>query len=643
VNDFLQQFLLESRELAEQATAALLSLERAPHDAEQLGTVFRAMHTLKGGAGIVDFFAMERAVHAAEDLLTAARAGRRTMDATAVGDCLACVDQVLQWLDTLEETGELPGGAEQDADGIVARFERDTGEDASPSASVPPDPSADGDSAGVSAGSYASDRLPARARDVLAAQIALVHGASGGSHGHLLSAAVTAANLLRAFDRAADADELDRIAAMRRADNMRPTLHAVLLRLLEDQPEAPAAAVAGENLPGVRGETTSRTLRVDAERIDALVRLTGEITIATNGLAHLAKVAYTDGNPMAAVLKDRHAAFAHLTADLQRSVLGLRVLPLRVVFQRFPRLLREMSAQLDKPVELKFAGEETEADKAIVEMLFEPLLHVLRNALDHGVERAPVRAGRRKPRTATIEMRASREGDQVLIEVADDGGGVDTARIRRVAAERGLADADSLEAMTEAEVTALVFAPGFSTATEVTTLSGRGVGMDAVRAAVERVGGRVSIHSEPGLGTTVRFLLPFSVMMTTVMSVEAGGQMFGVPLDTVVETIRVPQHRLGVVGAVRAVVVRDQTIPVFDLAQLLGEPPPREHPGDATIVIAAFAGQRCGLGVDALGERLDIILKPLDGLLAGTPGIAGTTLLGDGRVLLVLDIAELLQ
>ncbi len=295
------------------------------------------------------------------------------------------------------------------------------------------------------------------------------------------------------------------------------------------------------------------------------------------------------------------------------------------------------------PVAVKIVGDDTEADKAIVEMLFEPLLHAVRNAMDHGVESAPVRAARGKPRAATIQMRAARQGDQVLIEISDDGGGMDVARIRLLAGERGVVPGEILGGMTDDEVVDLVFAAGFSTAAEVTALSGRGVGMDAVRTAVERVGGRVSIHSRAGQGTTVAFMLPFSVMMTKVMCVEAGGQMFGVPLDAVVETIRVPRSTLAAVGAARAVVVRDRTIPVFDLAQMLDETGKVHTADDATIVIAAFAGQHCGLEVDALGERLDIILKPLDGLLAGTPGITGTTLLGDGRVLLVLDIGKLLQ
>jgi len=737
MNDFLQQFLVESRELAEQATEGLLALEHSPQDADQLDAVFRAMHTLKGGAGIVDFFAMDRAVHAAEDLLSCARAGTRALTPAAIGDCLACVDQVLQWLDILEQTGELPNGSDADADRIIARFAAA----ASPVYTEPSAESAGGQgwipellarhpgerSRAVTAVRHSPDPgcffqgedpvaklaalpgllafevtsatpwpklqdldpfrcnlllsaltrdsltetnnhlrgcsgscelialtgsgdteggLPARARELLAAQLALVREhTSAGSHGYLASAAMTGSNVLRSCGRDAEADQLARLATADSMEDTLPALQAVLTGLLKDDAvEAHVAPVPAEPAhAAARPETTSRTLRIDAERIDSLVRLTGELTVARNALAHLVKLAFTEANPIAPALKARHAAFENLIGEMQRSVLALRVLPLRVVFQRLPRLLREISDSLGKPVALKIVGEDTEADKAIVEMLFEPLLHVVRNAIDHGVESAALRAQRGKPRAATIELQAARQGDQVLVEVSDDGAGMDVQRIRAVAAERGVAKAEILDTLSEADLIDLVFAPGFSTATEVTALSGRGVGMDAVRTSVERVGGRVSIHSRAGRGTTVRFMLPFSVMMTTVMSVEAGGQMFGVPLDTIVETIRVPRRTLAAVGNARAVVVREQTIPVFDLAQMLGESAKARDADDATIVIAAFAGQRCGLDVDALGERLDVILKPLDGLLAGTPGITGTTLLGDGRVLLVLDIAELLQ
>ena len=267
----------------------------------------------------------------------------------------------------------------------------------------------------------------------------------------------------------------------------------------------------------------------------------------------------------------------------------------------------------------------------------EPLLHVLRNGLDHGLEDASERAALGKPATATIHLRAERQGEHVVVEVEDDGRGVDVARVRDVAHQRGVAPEAAIAAMSDEEAISLIFSPGFSTANQVTDLSGRGVGMDVVRTTIERLGGRVSISSEPQRGTTVRFTLPFTVMMTQVLTVEAAGQVFGVPLEAVVETVRVGRNAISPVGAARAMVLRGRTLPVIDLAQALGDQA-RPSEGDANVLIVAVAGQLGGLEVDRLGERMDVMLKPPEGLLAGIPGIDGTTLLGDGRVLVVLDL-----
>lgn len=632
MNELLQQFLVESRELAMLASDGLLALERAPDDAGLLDAVFRALHTLKGGAGIVEFPAMERAVHAAEDALSAARSGRQPLTPQATDACLGCLDQVLWWLDALEQTGELPAqGSAQQAELVVARFA------AEPAGPARLDPGVLPPAGTESVGGAP----PALARELLQAQLEAARQVTGTSH--LASAAATARNVLRALGQEDEADQLAQLAASGNAEQLAAGMARHLQHALAEDNAAPQDAASNADPVQSQAGPALRTLRVEAGKIDALVRLAGEFTVAKNALAHVSRLAADKGNALAPVLLSQQAALDSLVAQLQRAVLDLRVLPLRVVFQRFPRLVREISASLGKQVELKIAGGETEADKAVVEMLFEPLLHLLRNALDHGVEEAAVRAAQGKPTLATIEIEATRQGDQVVIEIRDDGAGMDPQRIGRVALERGLVSADALAGMTGEEILELAFAPGFSTTDAVTALSGRGVGMDAVRAAVERMGGRVSLASRAGQGTTVRCTLPFSVMLTKVMSVEAGGQMFGVPLEAIVETIRVPRSSLGAIGAARAIVVREQTIPVLSLGQMLGNCAAARDAEEATIVIAGIAGQHCGLDVDALGERLEVMLKPLEGLLTGTPGVSGTTVLGDGRILLVLDVAELLQ
>ena len=386
-----------------------------------------------------------------------------------------------------------------------------------------------------------------------------------------------------------------------------------------------------------------RVLRVDVERIDALVKLAGELTVAKNALAHAAALADRDADPkaLAVMLKNQHAVFERLALQLQRAVLNLRVLPVRQVFQRFPRLVREMAAGLGKPAALALHGEDVEADKAIVEALFEPLLHVLRNAVDHGIEGAEARAAAGKPATALIHLRAEQRGEHVIIEVEDDGRGIDVARVRQTATARGMATPEALAVMSDAEIVDLIFAPGFSTAAGVTPLSGRGVGMDAVRAAVAQLGGRAQIESRAGVGATVRLTLPFTVVMSRVMTVEVGGQAFGIPLDALVETLRAPREHIVPLGAGSAFVLRERTVPLIDLGASLGTATAAATGEAANVVVAEVAGHWVALEVDRVGERMDVMLKPMEGLLAGMPGVAGTTLLGDGRVLIVLDLEEL--
>ncbi|WP_395680730.1 chemotaxis protein CheA [Inquilinus sp.] len=733
MNEFIEQFLIESRELVEQASDDLLSLEQQPDDKERLDSAFRAFHTLKGAAGIVDFAAMARALHAAEDVLSALRAGTGRITTEVVSDGLACLDQVVRWLDLMAADGEVPQDADAAAAAIVQRFAGSSilAPAPAPAAAAPRRPATDWiapllarhpvtasrartairyapdpdcffrgeDPLAVIAGlgglemlqiettepwpeldaldpfacrlvllalstssAEEAERQLASVRDqveilplspvlgsldaappspaaraVLEEQILLLAEAGvDGMAGRLTSAGRVAGNVMRAQGRPAEADRLD--TAARDPADLRAAIRQILGGL-------PGRASAEPDPNPASPDGAVRVMRVDVERIDALMKLAGELTVAKNALGHALGLAQNgaDAQALAMVLKDQHGHFERLVAELQRAVLSIRVLPLQHVFQRFPRLVREMAASLGKQARLVVEGAETEADKTIVEALFEPLLHGLRNAVDHGIEPAADRAAFGKPVPAVIRLGAERMGEQLVVSIADDGRGIDLARVRAIAAERGILPAAELAALPDDKVVDLVFAPGFSTAEGVSGWSGRGVGMDAIRATVEQLGGRVVLDNRPGQGTTLRLILPFTVMMTRVMTVEAGGQMFGIPFDAVVETVRVGRDRIVPMGAAQAFVLRNRTLPLIALAEALGNRAGTEHPPEATIVVAAVGGQMCGVEVDRFEGRLEVMLKPMEGLLAGMPGLAGTTLLGDGRVLIVLDLQGLLQ
>ena len=735
MNEFIEQFLLEARELVEQATSDLLTMEKGTRGKDEIDGVFRVFHTLKGAAGIVDFFPMGRALHAAEEVLSEARSGVRSISPELVDRCLACLDQVTKWLDEMQATGAVPANADGAADGIVRAFAKDavTTTDLplqQSDASVRADAGQwfeqlcedHGESLPQSrtAFFYRSDtdaffrgedplalvaRLPdlvvialalqsgtllesldpfscviqvtgltkasrgeleavfgniinqveiielnnrseawisPQARSVLEAQVLLLEETgSEGKTGRLSAAGSVAANVMRYAGLTAVASALEAAAVQSVADDNGATLIAAIRSVLDDRTESDVPT----DVSRIAQASAARVLRVDISRVDALVNLTGELTVVKNAFGHIAASAQggTDQKGLVVTLRDQHALLERLIGELQRAVLRIRVLPLRQVFQRFPRLVREISANLNKTVKFVTEGEDTEADATIVDSLFEPLLHLLRNAIDHGIETSARRNELGKPQMATITFRAQRHLESVVVEIEDDGQGIDIGRVREVAEARNLLPSDTLAKMDDQEVIALIFAPGFSTASKVTGLSGRGVGMDSVKAAVERLGGSVAVQSRPGSGTTVRLTLPFTVMMTRVMTVETAGQVFGFPLDTVVETAAILRDHVVHVGRGRAFVLRDRTVPLVDLAESLGLTRSEGPLGEAKVVVTSAGGLVGGIEVEKLGERVDVMLKPMDGLLRNMRGVAGTTLLGDGRVLIVLDVQELFQ
>jgi two-component system chemotaxis sensor kinase CheA len=391
------------------------------------------------------------------------------------------------------------------------------------------------------------------------------------------------------------------------------------------------------------------TLRVEQAKIDELMNLVGELVVAKNALAWLARRAEggeLTARDLAREIKDRHALVNRIAEDLQAAVMAVRMLPVDHVFQRFPRLVRDIARRLGKQVDLVMSGGETEADKAVIEQLADPLIHMVRNSLDHGLEPPEDRLAAGKPEMGTLRLSAVAEQDAVVISIEDDGRGIDPARVRAKAVEKGLIEAERAALLSDQEAVQLVFAPGFSTAAAVSDLSGRGVGMDVVRSAVEKAGGRVHLASRPGHGTTVTLTLPLTMAVTRIMTVACGERLFGVPMSLVAETVRVPHDALHRFRDREAIVLRNSVVPVVRLARLL-ELPEEEAAGAAAaeeaILVLRVNGARIGVVVGAFRDVLEVIVKPMEGVLAGLPGLAGTTLLGDGRVLLVLDMAELIS
>ncbi len=397
---------------------------------------------------------------------------------------------------------------------------------------------------------------------------------------------------------------------------------------------------------GRRAEDSAaaKVLKVEQSKIDRLMDLIGEIVVAKNSLPYLANKAEDQfGNrEMSREIKAQYAVINRIVEEMQDAIMQVRMMPVSFIFQRFPRLVRDIARKLGKEVELQIHGEQTEADKSIIESLADPLIHILRNSLDHGLETVEEREAAGKSAIGLLRIQASQEADRVVIVIEDDGRGIDPSIIKRKAWEKNLIAEEQLEKLTDQEAIQLIFAAGFSTAAQVTDLSGRGVGMDVVKTAVLRVGGTVQLSSEVGKGTRLSLSLPLSMAVTNVMVVGSDQQIFGIPMDMIVETVRLPITAVRHIKQQMTTILRGRIIPLRSLNHLLGIEKPQllNDEQEYALLVVKTHGEVLGLIVDDFFEVIDIILKPLPGELGKMPFYAGSALLGDGSVLLILNPQE---
>ncbi|MBW6425125.1 chemotaxis protein CheA [Rhizobium sp. XQZ8] len=652
MDELIEQFAIEARELIQQASEDLMALEANPRARESLESAFRAIHTLKGSVGLFDFGPMAGILHQAEDLLSQARAGKIVVDAALIDPILAIIEWVDDSIDGISQTGGLPEAQEKQAtrllgilNGAVTARDNDAPADA---------PAAIPDwalslhqlmSASGAAGQMIAIRYEPHPECFFSGDDPLATISSLPDLRHLTVSLKEPQPLPEKFDPFRCGLLIEAVSGTSLAEA------EAVFRLIPDQVKLFVLTVAADKRAGIAPEPASgrsperqsTTMRVDSTRIDKLVEIAGELVTAKNSLVPLSEEARNHGNgPLAKRILSSHHEIERLVASLYGAVTQARMIPLENTFRRFPRLVRDTSARIGKAVDLVIEGETVEADREIVENLFEPLLHLVRNGLDHGLEPEDDRLKLSKPKRGRLLLRARQRGDQIEIEVADDGRGMDPQRVRAAAVDRGILSESQASTLSETDILQLVFAPGFSTAASISELSGRGVGLDAVHTSVKRLGGTVELQSVPGLGTSFFLKLPISFSMTQLMIVEVGGERYGVPITAIVETHKLPLSAIQSVRAGRAFVLRDRTIPLLHLGELLQVAAPNSQSGDLKVLIVRAGQEDIGVAVDAIAERAETLTRPLAGLLQGVAGIAGTTLLGDGRVLLVLNMEELL-
>ncbi|AZF33144.1 Signal transduction histidine kinase CheA [Pseudomonas sp. R4-35-07] len=398
-------------------------------------------------------------------------------------------------------------------------------------------------------------------------------------------------------------------------------------------PARPAAAPVADK-PATEAETT---VRVDTARLDDIMNMVGELVLVRNRLVRLGLNSGDEAMQKAVSNLDV------VTADLQTAVMKTRMQPIKKVFGRFPRLVRDLARQLKKEINLELVGEETDLDKNLVEALADPLVHLVRNAVDHGVETPEEREASGKSRGGKVILAAEQEGDHILLSITDDGKGMDPAILRNIAVKRGVMDKDAADRLTDTECYNLIFAPGFSTKTEISDVSGRGVGMDVVKTKISQLNGSINIYSTKGQGSKIVIKVPLTLAIMPTLMVMLGNQAFAFPLVNVNEIFHLDLSRTNVVDGQEVVIVRDKALPLFYLKRWLVASAKHEEQREGHVVILSVGTQRIGFVVDQLVGQEEVVIKPLGKMLQGTPGMSGATITGDGRIALILDVPSMLK
>ena len=600
-SELRQDFLIEAGELIERLGEQLVGLETAPDDAELLNAVFRAFHTVKGGAGFMAIEPMVLLCHHAEDLLNEARNGTVVLGA-------AHMDALLEALDLLN--------------GMMAALGADTPLAVPPAALLQrllP----------VVAGSAAPP--PAAASDGAVIDDSEFEALLDNLYGSGAPGLTEAAPIISAMPASSSAigdDEFEALLDALHGKGASPgagVSPASAPTSAAAQPSAPTAAPVRHAAPA---ETT---VRVDISRLDVLVNRAGELVLVRNRLLSLAASQGDEALATAANELDRVAD------ELQTAVLGMRMQPVGRLFQRFPRIVRDLARQLGKDVELVLEGEGTDLDRSLVEALADPLIHLLRNALDHGVEMPQERERAGKSRKGRVCLAASQRGERIRISVSDDGRGMDPHILRRKAVEKGLLDEAQAARLTETECYELIFRPGFSTAAAISDISGRGVGMDVVKTRVAELGGSLQVRSRLGHGSELELTVPLTLAILRVLMVRVGTRLFALPLSNIEEVFELVEGQDRLLDGRPVAAHRGRALPLANLASWAGA-------STATgrhVVVLRIGHLKMGCLVHAVLGREDVVVKPLGPLFAGAPGIAGATVTGDGRLALVLDLAGL--
>ncbi|MGU0659575.1 chemotaxis protein CheA [Pseudomonas aeruginosa] len=685
--EILQDFLVEAGEILEQLSEQLVELESRPDDMDLLNAIFRGFHTVKGGAGFLQLNALVECCHIAENVFDILRKGERRVSSELMDVVLQALDTVNAMFDQVREQSE-PTPATPELLAALARLAEPEGAapaepvQAPPAAVPPAEPAAAPEAPAQSVSSDITDDEFEQLLDALqgdeapASAVAEAPAAPAGDEisdaefealldqlhgkGKFVPPAVSAEPAqvpAEAVEPAAAAagddisddefeallDELHGKGKFNGASEAVAAAAAVAKNIAAKSPAAkpvaPAKAAAARPAAPDRpaASEAETTVRVDTARLDEIMNMVGELVLVRNRLVRLGLNSGDEAMAKAVANLDV------VTGDLQMSVMKTRMQPIKKVFGRFPRLVRDLARNMKKEINLELVGEETDLDKNLVEALADPLVHLVRNAVDHGIESPEEREAAGKPRVGQVVLSAEQEGDHILLMITDDGKGMDAEVLRNKAVEKGLLERDAADRLTDLECYNLIFAPGFSTKTEISDVSGRGVGMDVVKTKISQLNGTVNVFSQKGSGSKIVIKVPLTLAIMPTLMVMLGSQAFAFPLVNVNEIFHLDLSRTNVVDGQEVVIVRDKALPLFYLKRWLVPSAAHEEQGEGHVVILSVGTQRIGFVVDQLVGQEEVVIKPLGKMLQGTPGMAGATITGDGRIALILDVPSMLK
>jgi len=613
MDEIISEFLTEAEESLDRIEPLFVELEQKGEDKELINDIFRSMHTIKGAAGFLGFQPIVDVAHSSENIMKKLRDGEIPLAKELMDVILKSIDMLRLLLAHLKNKD----GIEEDVGPLVKEL-----------------------GAALNNAISKCDGIPPETPSAKPVEPALQEPALPKSE-PAIQAAVAPDPIISTPEKAADITHQIPEAASANASPDQAVADIKQIPLPEEN-KSKAVDQASKNSPQ-KPKESAQNLRVDIERIDKVMDLAGEVVLVRNRLLNISN--YFDlkysNDPMTETLMETVSFLDRVTSEMQLAVMKIRMQPIKKVLSKFPRLVRDMSSSVNKDVELTIYGEGTEVDKSVIEHIGDPLTHILRNSIDHGLESSEERIAKGKPSKGNVIINTYQKGTQIVIEISDDGKGLDIEKLKRKAVEKGLLTEDETRRMSDEVATEIIFMPGFSTKDVATELSGRGVGMDVVKTNISLLNGYVEVSTEKDVGTTFKICIPLTLAIIQALMVEVSGAKYAIPLSPIEETLKVSKKDIDNVTGQNVIVIRDKICPLFELNQLLGNGlngHSENEAGHKYLVVIAMGDKKFCIAVDKLIGQEEVVIKTLDGIDTASSNVLGATITGDGKVVFILDV-----